>query len=88
MIGGFLGLSTAVILVVLGPIVWVEILGNEKAIFSSIYPAVYSISIAFIATWFFSVTDKSASAEEEKEKFDAQFVRSMTVIGAEESSSH
>src|SRR5690606_7513160 len=32
-IGGFVGLITAVILVILSPTVWVEILGNESAIF-------------------------------------------------------
>ncbi len=56
--------------------------------FSSLYPAVYSISIAFIGCWLFSVTDKSATVSQEKEDFDAQFVRSMTGIGAEGGSSH
>ena len=88
LIGGSLGLFTSVILVVLGPIVWVDILGNTDPIFPSIYPAIYSISLAFLATWFFSVTDKSINAVEEKSRFDKQFVRSMTGIGAEGSNSH
>lgn len=88
LIGGSLGLFTSVILVVLGPIVWVDIFGNTDPIFPSIYPAIYSISLAFLATWFFSVTDKSINAVEEKSRFDKQFVRSMTGIGAEGSNSH
>ena len=88
LIGGSLGLFTSVILVVLGPIVWVDIFGNTDPIFPSIYPAIYSISLAFFATWFFSVTDKSINAVEEKSRFDKQFVRSMTGIGAEGSNSH
>ena len=88
LVGGGLGLFTAVILVILGPIVWVDIFGNDKAIFSSVYPAVYSISIAFIGCWIFSITDKSDTAVKEKADFDAQFVRSMTGIGAEGASSH
>ena len=88
LIGGSLGLFTSVILVVLGPIVWVDIFGNPDPIFPSIYPAIYSISLAFLATWFFSVTDKSINAVEEKSRFDKQFVRSMTGIGAEGSNSH
>ena len=32
--GGFIGLLTAAILVILGPIVWVDILGNANPIFS------------------------------------------------------
>ena len=88
LIGGSLGLFTSVILVVLGPLVWVDIFGNTDPIFPSIYPAIYSISLAFFATWFFSVTDKSINAVEEKSRFDKQFVRSMTGIGAEGSNSH
>lgn len=86
--GGYIGLFTAVVLVILGPIVWVDILGNAEPIFPSIYPAVYSICLAFLATWFFSITDKKESSEQEKEKFDAQFVRSMTGIGADDASAH
>lgn len=88
LIGGGLGLFTAVVLVILGPIVWVDIFGNEKAIFPSVYPAVYSISLAFLGCWIFSVTDKSDAASEEKKAFDEQFVRSMTGVGAEGGSSH
>lgn len=86
--GGYIGLFTAVILVILGPIVWVDILGNAEPIFPSIYPAVYSISLAFLATWFFSITDKKESTKQEKEDFEAQFVRSMTGIGADDASAH
>ncbi len=89
LIGGFAGLLTAIILVILGPIVWVDILGNAEPIFPSIYPAVYSISLAFLTTWFFSVTDKNSnSANEERSNFEAQFVRSMTGIGADDASKH
>ncbi|MCJ7764725.1 MAG: cation acetate symporter, partial [Thiovulaceae bacterium] len=37
-LGGSLGLATAVMLVILGPIVWVQILGNAEAIFPYKYP--------------------------------------------------
>jgi cation/acetate symporter len=86
--GGGLGLFTAVILVVLGPTVWVDAFGNAKAIFPYKYPAIFSVSIAFIGIWFFSITDKSANAKTERAAFDAQFVRSQTGIGAEEASQH
>jgi cation/acetate symporter len=77
-----------VILVVLGPTVWVDAFGNAKAIFPYKYPAIFSVSIAFIGIWFFSITDKSANAKTERAAFDAQFVRSQTGIGAEEASQH
>ena len=87
-IGGSLGLATAVILVILGPIVWVSILGNAEAIFPYKYPALFSVTVAFASIWFFSITDKSESAREEREAFEAQDIRSQTGIGAEGASEH
>ncbi len=87
-IGGSLGLLTAVMLVILGPIVWVDIMGNAEAIFPYKYPALFSVSTAFIGIWFFSITDSSESAAKEIEAFDAQYVRSQTGIGAEGASNH
>lgn len=60
MTGGWLGLLTAVILMILGPTVWVEVLGHTRAIFPYEYPALFSMLVAFIGTWLFSVTDNSA----------------------------
>jgi cation/acetate symporter len=87
-IGGGLGLFTAVILVVIGPTVWVDAFGFKQAIFPYKYPAIFSVSAAFIGIWFFSITDKSASAAKEQAAFDAQFVRSQTGIGAAEAAQH
>lgn len=87
-IGGTMGLSSAVILLILSPVVWVSILGNKTAIFPYEYPALFSVTIAFITTWFFSITDNSKGAKDEQEAFEAQFIRSQTGIGAEGASSH
>ncbi len=87
-IGGSLGLATAVLLVILGPIVWVQILGNAEAIFPYKYPALFSVSVAFIGIWFFSITDNSGDAEKEREAYEAQYVRSQTGIGAEGAVDH
>jgi cation/acetate symporter len=87
-IGGALGLASAVILVILSPVVWVDIMHHAEAIFPYQYPALFSVSVAFAATWFFSVTDKSQDAKDEQERFDAQFIRAQTGIGAEGASSH
>jgi len=86
--GGWLGLLTAVVLVILGPIVWVQILGNAEAIFPYKYPALFSMSAAFIGIWFFSVTDKSEDAAKEKELFEVQYARAQTGVGAEKASGH
>ena len=88
MAGGWLGLITAVSLVILGPIVWVQILGNESAVFPYKYPALFSVIVAFVGIWYFSVTDKSEAGAQEREKFDHQFIRSHTGVGAAEASDH
>lgn len=85
-IGGGLGLFTAVLLVILGPTVWVDALGNARAIFPYKYPAVFSVSVAFVGIWLFSITDRSAGAGKERAAFDAQYMRSQTGIGASTSS--
>jgi len=87
-LGGSLGLATAVMLVILGPIVWVQILGNAEAIFPYKYPALFSVTVAFVGIWLFSITDNSDAAKAEKEAFEAQDIRSQTGIGAEGASEH
>jgi cation/acetate symporter len=87
-IGGSLGLATAVLLVILGPIVWVDILGNATAIFPYKYPALFSVIVAFVGTYIFSVTDKSQGAKDEAEAFEAQYIRAQTGIGAEGATEH
>jgi len=86
--GGALGLAVSVVLVVLSPTVWVDVLGYENAIFPYKYPAIFSMAAAFLGCWLFSVTDKSASAVAERQAFEAQFVRSQTGIGAEGATAH
>ncbi|WP_312723899.1 cation acetate symporter [Stutzerimonas nitrititolerans] len=82
LIGGAMGLFTALILTILSPTVWVQVLGNAEAIFPYSYPALFSIIVAFIGIWFFSVTDKSKTADAERARFFPQFVRSQTGLGA------
>ncbi|CAI2532201.1 Acetate transporter ActP [Serratia ficaria] len=72
MIGGWLGLLTAVILMILGPTIWVQILGHEKPIYPYEYPALFSMIVAFVGTWLFSVTDSSLAGQQERERFRSQ----------------
>ncbi|MGA1931905.1 cation acetate symporter [Arcobacter sp. YIC-464] len=81
-LGGLCGLISAVTLVIVGPIVWVQILGNEEALFPYKHPALFSVTIAFVAIWFFSKTDSSEKGKAEKELFKAQNIRANTGIGA------
>ena len=86
--GGGLGLSTAVVLVILSKAVWVDILGNKTAIYAYGNPAIFSITIAFIGIWLFSIMDKSDDAKAEIAAYEHQFIRSQTGIGAEGASAH
>ncbi len=88
MIGGWLGLLTAVILMILGPTIWVQILSHEKPIYPYEYPALFSMIVAFVGTWLFSITDSSLAGQQERERFRAQFVRSQTGLGISQGSSH
>jgi cation/acetate symporter len=49
LVGGSLGPVTAVVLTVLGPAIWVKILGFEKAVFPYDAPALFSMPLAFAA---------------------------------------
>ncbi|HTF96306.1 MAG TPA: cation acetate symporter [Cellvibrio sp.] len=87
-IGGSLGLISALVLVVIGPTVWVDALHNETALIPFKNPALFSMSIAFVGIWLFSVLDTSANAKSERNAFTAQHIRSETGIGANVASTH
>src|SRR5438128_9329446 len=53
-LGGFLGLVSAVVMVVLSPAVWVKTFGFAAAIFPYDNPALFSVTIAFVGIWLFS----------------------------------
>ncbi len=74
--GGFVGLFTAVLLVILGPIVWVDILENPEPIFPYKYPALFSILTAFISIFFFSKIDKENKTLKHQKLFHKQFYKS------------
>ena len=86
--GGFTGLILALVLIVLGPTVWVSVLHHEKAIFPYGNPAIFSIPAAFIVGWLVSILDNSEQAKKDREGFESQYVRSMTGIGAADASDH
>ncbi len=87
-IGGFLGLVFATLWVVLSSTVWVDVFGNAEAITPFSNPGIFSIPLAFLAIWFFSVTDKSARAVKERDAFTALTVRSQTGIGRSGAQDH
>jgi cation/acetate symporter len=89
-IGGFLGLISSVGLTIVSPSVWEATLGNPKgsAWFPYTSPALFSMTIAFVGIWLFSIMDRSAQAAKERAAFPAQQVRSETGLGASGASGH
>ncbi|MDF2786737.1 MAG: cation/acetate symporter ActP [Pantoea eucrina] len=88
MVGGWLGLLTAVVLMILGPTVWVQVLGHATPVYPYEYPALFSMLVAFVCTWLFSITDHSAQGAQERARFRGQFIRSQTGIGISQGKSH
>ncbi|MFA7444001.1 MAG: cation acetate symporter, partial [Lysobacteraceae bacterium] len=87
-IGGFIGLATATLWVVLSKTVWVDVFGFADPITPFPNPGIISIPLAFLTIWFFSITDNSRAAASERDAFDALTVRSQTGIGATAASDH
>ena len=87
-VGGSIGLVTAVLCMIFGPTIWVDILGNAEPLFPYKHPALFSMSAAFISILIISKLDTSASAREEATAFEDQYVRSQTGLGAEGATSH
>lgn len=76
--GGVTGLIVVVVLVVLSPTIWVNVLGNTNAIFPYAYPTLFSVAAALLVTIVVSVTDNSNRAALDRQGYVAQLVQSET----------
>lgn len=81
--GGILGLASTLVLMTLSKTIWVNVLDFKDPIFPYEYPALFSMPLAFLGIWFFSITDKSERAAIDRAAFEAQYIRAQTGIGAE-----
>ncbi|MFZ1429040.1 MAG: cation acetate symporter [Geminicoccaceae bacterium] len=90
LIGGLLGLISAVVLVILGPTVWEKVLLHPagSAPFPYENPALFSMIIAFVGIWLVSVLDRSQSGKDEAVAYESQYIRSETGLGASGASAH
>ena len=90
LVGGLLGLISAVVLVVLGPTVWEKVMLHPpgSAPFPYENPALFSMIIAFVGIWLFSILDRSQTARNKSEACDSQYIRSETGLGAAGASAH
>ncbi|WP_322078426.1 cation/acetate symporter ActP [Burkholderia cepacia] len=86
--GGVVGLVSSVSLVILSPAVWKSVLGQPAAVFPYDHPALFTMPLAFLASYVMSTLDRSSKADAERHAFDAQFVRAQTGLGAERAIEH
>ena len=89
-IGGFIGLISSVALTIVSPSVWEATFHHPvgSAWFPYMSPCLFSMPLAFLGVWFFSITDKSARGAQDRAGFAAQQVRSETGLGAGGASGH
>jgi len=69
--GALVGLSTSIVLIVLGPQVWVSVLGNSEALFPYDYPALFTMPLAFAVMIVVSKLDASARAVTDRDNYQA-----------------
>ena len=86
--GCLAGLVSSVSLIILGPQVWVDVIGMEKPVFPYVYPTIVSAPLAFVMAWILSRADNSARAERERAAFDEQYIYSETGLGAARAAGH
>jgi len=86
--GGYGGLVSAVMFVVMSKSVWVDVFGYKAAIFPYTQPALFAMPLAFLLAYLVSKSDSSARAKAEIEAFEDQYVRAQTGFGAAGAASH
>jgi len=89
-VGGFVGLASAVVLTIGSASVWEAVMHNPKG--SAWFPynsaAIFSMSAAFFTIWLVSILDNSAQAQKERALYPSQQLRSETGLGASGASGH
>lgn len=87
-VGGGLGLVCAVLLTLFSKSVWVDVLHQAHAPVSLDNPALISVPLAFAGIWLFSILDRGARAQREREAFALQEFYSQTGILALKAAEH
>lgn len=73
-VGGMVGFIGSIVLIVAGPKVWVSVIGAKAPLFPYDYPALFTMTAAFITMWLVSVLDNSSEAKQDRRLFDEQLV--------------
>lgn len=75
-VGAVAGLLSSIVLILIGPQVWVSVLGNEEALFPYNYPALFTLPLALAVTWIVSVSDRTARATIDRANYHELLIRS------------
>ena len=86
--GGYGGLVSAVLLVVLSKSVWVDVFGFDSPLFPYTQPALFAMPVAFLLAFVVSKLETSARAQQEIAAFEDQYVRAQTGFGAASAAQH
>ena len=74
------GTSLSILLIIISPTIWVDIFGNEKAIFGLKNPALISLPASFAAGIIVSLFTKE---QEARDKFEKEKIRTYLGVGSE-----
>ncbi|SQB25589.1 acetate permease [Citrobacter koseri] len=88
MMGGWLGLVTAVVLMVLGPTIWVQILGHEKPSSRMSIRRCSPSALPLLGSGSSPLPIILRKVIANREQFRAQFIRSQTGYGVEQGRAH
>jgi cation/acetate symporter len=74
-VGASLGLASSVVLILVGPQVWVSVLGFERPLFPYNYPALFTLPLALLGCWWFSLTDRSDRGARDRDNYHRLLLR-------------
>ena len=74
--GAVVGLVSSVVLIVMGPQVWVSVLGNAEALFPYDYPALFTMPVSVLVMVVFSKLDGSARGTVDRDNYRELLLRS------------
>lgn len=74
--GAVVGLVSSVVLIVMGPQVWVSVLGNPEALFPYDYPALFTMPASVLVMVVFSKLDGSARGTVDRDNYRELLLRS------------
>jgi len=74
--GALTGLVASIVLIVLGPQVWVSVLGNAEPLFPYNYPALFTMPLAFVVIIVGSLLDRSERGKVDRQNYHDLLIRS------------